>query len=125
MKQIVNDVQKKSLTSVLSDIPKKVLEHVKIELARIDTFDFNIFELDKLIQKKALYLVLNQILNRYNFFEILVEKNYINFIHEIIDGYDRKIPYHNDMHATDVLQTTYILISKGDLAKVNKLILMI
>jgi len=39
-------------------------------------------------------------------------------VNEITSGYSRKIPYHNDMHATDVLQTVYILIEKGKLVDV-------
>ena len=95
------------------------MNQVKDELSRIDTFEFNIFDLDLLIQKKSMFYVLNYILNKYNFIEdLLVQKNYISFVNEIINGYNRKVPYHNDMHATDVLQTTHILLEKGKLATV-------
>ena len=59
-------------------------------------------------------------MNRYKLIEdFLVEEKYINFVFEIIDGYDRNIPYHNDLHATDVLQTTHMIILKNDLIKVS------
>jgi hypothetical protein len=104
----------------LLEIPKNILEQVKQELNRVDTFEFNIFDLDRLIQKKSLYYVLNHSLNKYGFIkELLVEKKYINFVNEITAGYNRKIPYHNDMHATDVLQTVHLLIAKGNLAEVT------
>ena len=120
MKGIVKEVEKTTPTSLLTDIPKNKLDQVKKELGRIDTFEFNIFELDKLIQQKCLYYVLNNILNRYNYIQdLLHEKNYINFVNEIIAGYNRKVPYHNDLHATDVLQTTHLLILKSDLATVK------
>jgi len=60
-------------------------------------------------------------MNKYGYIkDLLVEKKYISFVHEITSGYNRKIPYHNDMHATDVLQTVHILIDKGNLVNVNK-----
>ena len=89
-------------------------------LEKVDDFNFNVFSLDYLIQKKTLYYVLTHILNKYNFFkDLLVEINYINFMNEICNGYDRNMAFHNDLHGADVLQTTYILISKGDLVNVN------
>ncbi len=115
---IVKDISNTPTTS-LTEIPKNIVEQVKQELNRIDTFEFNIFDLDRLIQKKCLFYTLNQVLNKYGFIkELLIEKKYINFVNEITSGYNRKVPYHNDMHATDVLQTVHIIIEKGKLAEV-------
>jgi len=106
-------------TMTFTEIPKNIVKQVKNELDKVDTFEFNIFELDRLIQKKCLFYVLNHTLNKYGLIkDLLVEKKYINFVNEITSGYNRKIPYHNDMHATDVLQTVYILIEKGKLVDV-------
>jgi len=63
--------------------------------------------------------VLSHILGKYNYIkDLLSESCYINFMNEITDGYNRSIVYHNDLHATDVLQTTYIMIKEGDLIAV-------
>jgi hypothetical protein len=89
-------------------------------LNKVDTFEFNIFEIDKLVNKKTMFFVLNHILNKYGYItDLLIEEKYVNFITEIINGYNRKIPYHHDLHGTDVLQTTYIFISQGNLTNVN------
>ncbi len=107
-------------TRILSEIPDHLSIQVTKELGKVDNLNFNVFYLDGLIQKKTLYYVLSHILNKYNFVkDLLHEENFANFMHEITDGYNRKIVYHNDLHAADVLQTTYILISQGDLVNVS------
>jgi hypothetical protein len=89
-------------------------------LKQVDRFDFNIFELNELVEKKSLHYILYEIFDRYNYFEnMLDERKYKNFIFKIIDGYNRSVSYHNDLHAADVLQTTFIMIEKGNL--INKL----
>lgn len=119
MKGIIKEAQS-AITSNLTEISEDLVVQVKIELEKIEGFEFNIFDLDRLLGKKCLYYVMNFIMNKFNFIQdLLVEKNYINFVNEIINGYDRKIPYHNDLHATDVLQTTYILLTKGNFTEVK------
>ena len=115
MTSIFLETEKKSLTKYSQNIPLDLLDKAKVELEKIDTFDFNIFEVDKLFGKRTLFHVLNEIYNKYKFIEdLLIEEKYINFINEIIDGYNRDIPYHNDLHATDVLQTTHLIILKSN-----------
>jgi len=107
-------------TSLLSELTEDISSEVIKLLEKVDDFNFNVFSLDFLIQKRTLYYVLTHILKKYNFFKnLLSELNYINFMNEICNGYDRNVVFHNDLHGADVLQTTYILISKGDLVNVN------
>jgi hypothetical protein len=77
--------------------------------------------MDKLVGKRCLYFVLNQIFSKYQLLKFVEEDKFLNFIEEIIKGYERNIPYHNDLHATDVLQTTYMLVEKGNLIRVKKI----
>jgi cAMP-specific phosphodiesterase 4 len=92
-------------------------------LGKVDSFDFNIFEMDEVVGRKALKYVSFEIFNKYNFFEeILDENKYKNFIAKITEGYDRNIVYHNDLHAADVLQTMYVMLEKGNLVLVSKAI---
>ena len=123
MTGIVNSVERNSLTRYSQTIPQKQIKSAKLLLDKIDTFEFNIFEVDRLFGKLSLFHVLNEILNKYKFLKnYLVENKYVNFIKEISDGYNRDIPYHNDLHATDVLQTTHLIILKADIAKVNNIL---
>ncbi len=107
-------------SSNLSELPMDLLDNVKNSLDTINTFEFDIFSLDSLVQTKTLHFMAYEIFNRYNFFEELIDENkYKNFIREIIDGYSRKVVYHNDLHAGDVLQTVYVMIEQGDLINVS------
>jgi hypothetical protein len=88
-------------------------------LKMIDSFDFNIFELNDLVEKKCLHFILYEIFDRYSYLDNMIDEvKYKNFIYKIIDGYNRDVSYHNDLHAADVLQTTFIMIEKGDLVNV-------
>jgi hypothetical protein len=108
-------------SSNLSELPSDLLESVKNSLDKINTFEFDIFCLDSLVETKTLHFMAYEIFNRYNYFEELIDENkYKNFIREIINGYNRKVVYHNDLHAGDVLQTVYVMIEHGDLINVSK-----
>ena len=107
----------------MAELESKVAKLLMGQLAKIDEFDFNVFELDKVIGKKSLRYLSFEIFNRYNFFEELVEeKKYKNFMDSIAEGYSRQIVYHNDLHAADVLQTLFVMIEKGNLVIVRKLL---
>jgi hypothetical protein len=104
----------------LSELGAKVAKSLSDQISKIDSFEFDIFEMDKLVGKKSLRFLSYEIFNRYNFFEeIISEKKYKSFIDNIADGYSRQILYHNDLHAADVLQTMFVMIEKGSLVMVN------
>ena len=119
MSNIVYVLEKKKDT-LMRDLSPSLIEPLAVQLAKIESFEFNVFEIDKLIEKKTLFFTLNQILSKYSIFkELIPEQKFSNFIYEIINGYDRSVPYHNDLHGTDVLQTTYVQIEKGYLGRVK------
>jgi hypothetical protein len=66
-----------------------------------------------------LSLVLTEIFDRYCYFDKYVDENKLkSFVEAISKGYDRTIPYHNDLHGVDVLQTVYVIVEKGKLQEV-------
>ena len=88
-------------------------------LSSIDTFQFNVFEVNDIAEKKSLYFISEYIFKKLNLFDAFVpEEQFRNFLSEIISGYNRNNTYHNDLHASDVLQTTYIMLTKGNLIEV-------
>jgi hypothetical protein len=88
-------------------------------LALVNSFDFDIFEMNAMVGRKTLRYVNFEIFNKYNFFEeILNETKYKSFIDKITEGYTRDVQYHNDLHAADVLQTMFVMLEKGDLVNV-------
>lgn len=107
-----------------SSITENILSRVKSNLSTIESFDYNIFDLDDLLEKQTLTYLSLEIFERLGYFEqrLLQEDKFRNFIKEITMGYDRNITYHNDLHAADVLQTTFAIISKVDLFSVRSIL---
>ena len=94
------------------------------QMRKIDKCDFNIFELDSLLGKKTVIYVATEILNTFPFVDSGDVPNNIlkNFITQIVEHYDReKAIYHNDLHAGDVMQTSYTIFNQGNLRNKMKL----
>jgi|LauGreDrversion4_2_1035121.scaffolds.fasta_scaffold438451_1 hypothetical protein len=105
--------------SSLSDLSQELISSVNETLEKVDSFEFNIFELDNMVGSSTLHYLAHEVFDRFDFFDELVDENkYRSFIREIISGYDRDVVYHNDLHAGDVMQTVYMMLKHGDLEKV-------
>jgi hypothetical protein len=99
-----------------SNINLQSLQDLNALFNKIEDFDFDIFELDKIAKKNSLYYISREIFDSLYFFEDLIPENkFKRFITEITNGYSRNVQYHNDLHAADVLQTTYVLMEKGSI----------
>ncbi len=56
----------------------------------------------------------NEIFTRRNYFDYLIpEDKLVNFIKEMVNGYSRSVPYHNDLHGSDVFQTLNLVLLEG------------
>ena len=94
----------------------KIFNH----LENVAKLDFNIFDLDELVERKTTFYLSYEIFSRKDYFQSLIDEDkFKNFTNEIIKGYNRHIAYHNDLHAGDVLQTMYHVIVVGDLERVR------
>lgn len=93
---------------------------INLALANINSFDFNIFELDQIAEKQTIQFMSNEIFSKLGFFDkkLINEDKFLNFMYILAEGYSRNVPYHNDLHAGDVFQTTYKMISSGKIIKV-------
>ena len=114
--------KKRRSTNLTTMISPSIIATIHNQIAKIDQCDFNIFELDNLLDKKASIYVATEILSRFD----IVESSYIeeqtlkNFINEITEHYDRvNAIYHNDLHAADVMQTTFTVFVRGDIQQVS------
>ena len=82
--------------------------HIAQTFKELQHDDFNIFEVDQLLEKKTVIYIANEILSRFSFVENgnIPSDIFKNFITQIVEHYDRKNAiYHNDLHAGDVMQT--------------------
>lgn len=106
---------------IIEFISPSIFAKVAANLDLIETHEFDIFELDSLLKNKTLLTITTEIFSRRDyFFKGFIEKDkFTNFIKEITNGYNRNIPYHNDLHAADVFQTMNYIIITSELSKVN------
>ena len=81
-----------------------------------DTINFNLFEyVTKVGRENALFNISNALLERNDFFSFINSSRFRPFIDKIRLGYDYLVPYHNDLHAADVLQTTHLIINSTNI----------
>ena len=105
-------------------ISPSIISTLNEQIRKIDTPEFNIFELNEILDKKTTIYIANEILGRFEIVdtEIIPKSIFKNFIEIIVSNYDRiNAIYHNDLHAGDVMQTSYIILTQGNLIEKMKL----
>ncbi len=91
-------------------------------IKKIEDPTFNIFRLEKEVgQENILSTVSCYIFTTMGFYSLVKYDKFEMFIQEIAKGYLRSNPYHNDLHAADVLQTCSIFLKWGKIAQSLKL----
>jgi hypothetical protein len=109
---------------IIKKLNPKLSNKITNLLSKIDTPEFDIFELDSLTDAKGSLFVAEEIVNRLDLVKSdIFEKNILkNFLNELVENYSRKDAYyHNDLHAADVMQTIYTMLIKGNLKVKMKL----
>ena len=122
------EFSKRRSTRLSSFISPSIFAKINMHLASSNTVDFNIFELNDLVDTKTSFYLAYDIFTKKGFFESekVEEDDFKNFVKTIISGCNRNLPYHNDIHAGDVLQTLFTIMEQGEFQKViNKMILKI
>ena len=89
---------------------------VKDKLYHCTDYNFNIFELEALVKDKLMEVVTNHLFAKIGLFsnELLKEDSLADFAKEISNGYNN-VPYHNYIHAVDVTQTSFMIVTSGKL----------
>jgi len=106
-----------NLSMALNITPK-----VSLILNKVDSWDqFDIFALDLETKGHALSMLCYHLLDRYNIFEKLKisRHQFANYLKEIEEGYN-DVPYHNKVHAADVLHATHFFCQSPVLEKLCK-----
>jgi len=112
--QIKNSLKQKEFSN---DIIVKVTQ----QLEQVGDPNFNIFDLNEHVERKTLSYISNAIFQAADLDSMYDREIWNNFTKAITEGYSRDVPYHNDLHAADVLQTGYVIISQGNLKEKLKL----
>ena len=64
-------------------------------LKNIDKPEFDVFEVDSIVNRKTMYLISKEIFHEHLFLDYMDKDKFKEFIGNIILGYDRKVTYHN------------------------------
>ena len=99
-------------------VESNLLNHYMSSINSIRNIDFDIFEFKKefnLNNHDLMNIISTQIFDSFGLFEdeIVDNSKFAGFIKTVANQYNNN-PYHNAIHATDVLQTTSIILLKGD-----------
>lgn len=88
-------------------------------LNSINEKDFDIFKYENYVGKANVlpYLSINIFFN-YSLYNIVKINYFENFLEHIRTGYLEKNPYHNDIHAADVLQTCYSMLMHSNIIEI-------
>jgi hypothetical protein len=104
------------------DDSEREIKYINCSEATISSIDsdyFNIFKLESEVGEENILSTISCFIFattglyskiRYDRFEC--------FIQAVAKGYKRENPYHNDLHAADVLQTCYMYIKRGSIDKI-------
>eukprot|EP00002_Diphylleia_rotans_P035533 TRINITY_DN776_c0_g1_i10.p1 TRINITY_DN776_c0_g1~~TRINITY_DN776_c0_g1_i10.p1 ORF type:complete len:712 (+),score=181.08 TRINITY_DN776_c0_g1_i10:303-2438(+) len=82
-------------------------------------WNWDVFELNRITKSRPLYFVGMYLFKKYEFatkFKI-DEQKMSNFFTAVEEGYGKKIPYHNNMHAADVLLSVNYLMTNGPISR--------
>ena len=85
---------------------------VELILSDLHKWDFDIFLLEKAAPNKSLEIITSHIFGVYNFYQTLNidSVKFTSFIRAVQSGYHSENPYHNSIHAADVVQSYYYFL---------------
>mmetsp|Transcript_25460 Transcript_25460/g.55342 ORF Transcript_25460/g.55342 Transcript_25460/m.55342 type:complete len:787 (-) Transcript_25460:1267-3627(-) len=102
----------RDLIALSKNLPDQVLD----VLAKVDDWQFDAFKLSEVSNGRPLSMLSFALLKRCELIEKwqLHEHKLVKFLMKIEDGYPNN-PYHNRIHAADVLQSLHVLVIRGGL----------
>ncbi len=103
-----------------TELSPSVQANLNKNLCTIENLDYNIFELNELVETQSLTIISVEIFKKLDYFnkKLLNEDRLKKFVDKVTKGYDRNVTYHNDLHAADVLQSSFAIISNSETIKV-------
>lgn len=99
-----------------------ITEKAKQIFEKVDTLDFDIFNFKTEVKDNELVTLSNMLFEKHNMFKTckISKQKFLNFTKNVQEGY-KKVQYHNQTHGTDVAQTIYFFLIKGDWMKKGKM----
>ena len=103
----------------IPSITSNKINSVSEELLNFESPSFNIFKLEQSIgEANILPTVSIYACSSLGLYTLLDYNKFESFVFEITKGYNRRNPYHTDLHAADLVQTALLFVIYGDLQRV-------
>ncbi|KAJ3328893.1 High affinity cAMP-specific 3',5'-cyclic phosphodiesterase 7A [Blyttiomyces sp. JEL0837] len=86
-------------------------------LEKVDLWNWEIFDMDTVTSQRPLFTLAHYLFLRadlYTSFQIPLDV-FLNFLTKIESGYHKDVPYHNAIHATDVLHGVNFLLTASEM----------
>jgi len=86
--------------------------------SKIDDWNFDVFDANEFSGGRPLSMITSAVFRKHNLFELITdleESTVLSFVTSIENGYHIKNPYHNRIHAADVVQTLHYLLTCNEL----------
>lgn len=98
-----------------------VNDNVTKLLLKYDDYNWQIFDFSKATRNHPLTVLSHHLFTNANFFECfsIPRDKFRNFLLAIEHGYDSSLPYHNSLHATDVLHCFAYLANLDQICKLS------
>ncbi len=110
--------------SVLAKDIASEIEKINKFMETVDSENFSVMDAEATLGRdKVLPTIAFHIFQQHKIFTntTIDENAFVAFISEIRKGYVRDNPYHNDVHAADVLQLCHFILTKGGVLRIAKL----
>jgi hypothetical protein len=103
----------------IPSITNNKINSVSEELLNFESPSFNIFKLEQSIgEANILPTVSIYACSSLGLYTLLDYNKFESFVFEITKGYNRRNPYHTDLHAADLVQTALLFVIYGELQRV-------
>lgn len=100
------------------------LQSIESYLETLNSENFNVYDAERIMGRaRVLPMISYRIFQMHDLFNAtkIDENAFVAFLSQIRKGYVQENPYHNDLHAADVLQTCHLILTKGEAIKIARL----
>lgn len=103
----------------LMHVTNLTTEAISNLLVDLNEWSFNIFKIDEATDGRPIIFIAYAVFKNYALYESFkLEENVVRrFFTAVEAGYRRELPYHNNIHAADVMQSVYVFLLQDEFRK--------
>jgi 3',5'-cyclic-nucleotide phosphodiesterase len=120
--KVLRPFSKNEYEAQMKALPEDTRKMVMDCMVKLDNWDYNVFTIQDFTERGSLFYTAYALFVRHDFLRKfnIDEGVAMNFLSQIESGYHPN-PYHNSMHAADVLHIVHYILHPGELSKTARL----